>query len=187
MPAVLPDPRALAGQAGIALREALAAGDAAGVLAGIPALDEAHRVELLLGAALRDARGDHRAAHLFVAAEQEGGGARWGELARALAEAGAERRLDTIAASWVASGRVPERWRAEGRGLSDREIARLAEGDEADAVAAELIADGAGGWSLLGAMRGRLLHGPVEWYYRRGTIHALGWRPALVLAMTGRG
>jgi hypothetical protein len=177
-----PVPSALAGQAGIALREALAAGDVEAALAGIFALDEAHRVEILLGAALRDAREDHRAARLYLAAEQ--GGGRWDEVVRALADAGADNRLDAIAASWVASGRAPERWTPCGRGLHDGEIQSLQVDREVDAEVVALLASGAGGLAILGALSARALYPPVAHYYRRGTIHALGCRPLLVLANT---
>jgi len=43
-----------------------------------------------------------------------------------------------------------------------------------------------GGGSLLDALAHLPLHPPVAAYYRRGSLHALGVRPLLILAATAR-
>lgn len=165
------------GQTGIRLREALARGDADGATALVPALDEAHRVELLLGAALRDARDDHARARLYLRADDDGD---WAALCAALCDGAPDRTLDILASAYVAARRVPERWRPGGLPL-DRPV-RVELPDVA--VAAALVA-GVGGLALLDAFADLPLHAPVSHYYRRGTLHALGHRPLLILAASG--
>lgn len=151
------------GQSGIRLREALVRGDVAGALAEVPALDEAHRIELLLGAALRDDRDEGVDRYL---------GGDWEGLCIFLAGEG-RHAADLRAASLVAARRAPDRWQPNGRdwtGELDMETA-----------AAALLA-GFGGLSLLDALRDRPRWTPVSAYYRLGTIHALGCRPLMTLA-----
>lgn len=178
----------MSGQQGIRLREALRRGDATGAAAELPDLDEPHVVELLLGAALRDAREDFAAARSFVRAWSLGPPGRagaplpaaWQEVLDRLARPAPDDRLDRAAASWVASGRVPERWRAWGPPPS--EDPRRAASPEL--AAARALAEGAGGRALLACFADLPLHAPVALYYEAGTIHALGTRPLLILAMT---
>lgn len=163
------------GQTGIRFREALAARDAATAASLVSTLDDAHRIELLLGAALRDARDDHAAARRFVQVEASGGD--WGEVCRLLCEGDPDRRLDELAAAYVAEGRVSELWRPAGAplagdirwGLPDVEVAAR-------------YAEGVGGDALVEAFADLPLHAAVAYYYRRGTIHALGPRALLILA-----
>jgi hypothetical protein len=54
------------GQTGILLRRLLAEGQGEEAAALVPTLDEAHRIELLLGAALRDRREQFAGARLFL-------------------------------------------------------------------------------------------------------------------------
>lgn len=165
----------LPGQTGIRLREALAAGDWETAAALVPPLDEAHRIELLLGAALRDARDGFAAARAWLDAEDGRGD--WRHVCRLLAAGEPDRTLDELAAAYVAEGRVPNEWRPRGRPL-DRDV-RM---PFADVVVAAAYAEGVGGDALLDAFADLPLHAAVAHYYRRGTIHALGPRPLLILA-----
>ena len=172
----------LPGQTGIRLREALACGDWRAAAAEVPSLDEAHRVEILLGAALRDARGDWAAARAWLAAEA--GHADWSEICRALAEGTPDHALDELASAWVAAGRAPDRWLPTGAPVGEGTRAALVAA-EADIVVAAALAAGVSGAALLEALvvaRPGPLADAVAHYYRRGTIHALGVRPLLVLA-----
>jgi hypothetical protein len=176
------DPVVLSGQTGIRLREALVSGDARTAAALALTLDEPHRIELLLGAALRDARGDWAAARLWLAAETHGGAAsaepdRWWPTCRLLAEPGPDHTLDQLAAAYVAEGRIPEHWRPEGRPL-DRDVHVT----YADVPVAAALLAGVSGLALLDAFADRPLHAAVAHYYRRGTIHALGARALVILA-----
>jgi hypothetical protein len=173
-----PPPAGLAGQTGIRMREALAAGDArtAASLAGV--LDEAHRIELLLGAALRDARGGFAAARVWMATEAKGEGrARWWPLCRLLVEGEADHTLDDLASAYVAEGRVPDRWRT-GVAMLEPVFTPPC----ADVAVATALASGIPGDALLDAFVGLPAYPAVAHYYRRGTIHALGPRPLLILA-----
>lgn len=177
----------MSGQQGIRLREALRRGDAAAAALELSALDAPHLVELLLGAALRDGRDGFAAAHGFVRAwaegpPPEGGGlsAAWEELLSRLARPGPDDHLDRAAASWVASGRVPERWRAWGPAPA----ADPRRAPSPEVATARALAEGAGGRALLACFADLPLHPAVALYYEAGTIHALGTRPLLVLAMT---
>lgn len=181
IPVTLPAvPPGLAGQTGIRLRDALAAGDAplAAVLA--TGLDEAHRIELLLGAALRDARGGHAAAQLWLAADASPARGepdpRWWPVCRLLAEPGADHTLDLLASAYVAERRAPDRWTPAG----STELPAALD----DLTVADALVRGVSGLALLAALADRPLHAAVSCYYRRGTIHALGPRPLLVLAAT---
>lgn len=175
----------LPGQTGIRLREALAAGDAVAAAAAVPALDEAHRIELLLGAALRDARDGHRAAGLWLAAEA--GRVRWDALCAALCDGAPDHSLDELASAYVAAGRAPDRWRPDGSGVEEGTLAAL-RAPEADVAVAAALAAGVSGEALLDALLGVRpdpLAAAVAHYYRRGSIHALGPRPLLILAAAG--
>ncbi len=152
------------GQAAIAVRHALAAGDAVAALAGLPGLDPPHRIEVLLGAAIRDCAEDHAAVRAWLASDMP-----W--LCACLARR-PDTRLDDAAVGLIVRRRAPEHWRAAG---PDAAVATP------DEVAAALLA-GAGGLKLLARFGDRLLHPAVLEYYREGTIHALGVRPLLILA-----
>lgn len=165
------------GQTGIRLRGALAVGDALGAAALVPALDDAHRVELLLGAALRDARDGHLRAARFLVVERDGD---WGAFCALLCAGEPDRRYDALAAAYVAERRVPEAWRAAGRPL-DRDV----RAGLPDVAVADALVAGVGGDALLDAFADLPLHAAVAHYYRRGSIHALGNRPLLILAATG--
>jgi hypothetical protein len=161
------------GQTGIRLREALVAGDVAAALVAIPHLDEAHRVEILLGAALRDAREGHRSAALFLEATASGD---WPPLVERLVEP-PDDRLDRLAVAYLVEGRVPERWRPDGLPLGG-----ALRGPEADVAVAEAYASGVAGLALVDFFADLPLHAAVSHYYRVGSIHALGPRPLLILA-----
>jgi len=185
-PVELPPAHAgLSGQTGIRMREALLAGDARAAASLAPALDGPHRVELLLGAALRDARGGWAAARLYLAADAHGAGdARWWPVCRLLAEPGADHTLDELAAAYVAEGRVPDVWRRARATVPAAPPPAAAElcGPFADVAVAAALAAGVPGETLLDALAERPLFPAVNHYYRRGTLHALGVRPLLVLA-----
>lgn len=163
------------GQTGIRLREALLAGDVATAARLVPALDTPHRLEVLLGAALRDARDDHAAAALYLAAERHGD---WAPLLERLAQP-PDDRFDRLAVAYLVEGRVPDGWRAAGLPL----IGGLSR--PADVAVAAAYAAGVAGLALVDAFRDRPLHAAVSHYYRVGTIHALGPRPMLILAAAG--
>ena len=110
-----------AGQAAIRLRHALAIGDAAGAHALIPELDDDHRIEVLLGAALRDGRDNFAAARAWRATVEAQD---WLPLCHALATEG-DNGVDDAAAAWVAAGRLPEGFNAGGRSLTPEELATL--------------------------------------------------------------
>lgn len=178
----------LPGQTGIRLRAALAAGDARLAAALAPELDDAHRVEILLGAALRDARRGHAAAHLFLALDalddRVAGPARWWPLCRLFVEGEPDRRLDDLAAAYVAERRAPDRWRPSGAPLAPDAAAAIRGAPFPDVAVAAALAAGTAGDALLDAFADLPLHRPVAVYYRRGTLHALGARPLLILAAT---
>ncbi len=165
----------LSGQSGIRVRHALVGGDPLAAALLVPALDRAHRIEVLLGAALRDQRHDFAAAHLFVATEASAH-PDWLPLCRLLTEGEPETSLDDLASAYIAEGRVPDRYRAAGLPLN----APL-RGPPYDLAVASALAAGVAGDALLDALPGAL-QPAVAWYYRRGTIHALGPRPLLILA-----
>ena len=166
-----------AGQTAIRLRRALAEGrgaDAAGLL---PGLDEDHVVEILLGAALRDAREGFASARFFVAlAGTPLDAPGWQLLCEGLATAG-DTGPDDLAAAWVASGQVPDDigpaaatfGEAFGPGREATLVARIARGDPLGTLLAEYAT--------------HPLFPAVEAYYRGG-IRAMGWRPLLILAIT---
>lgn len=163
----------MVGQAGIRWREALVAHDADTMVTLLDALDDAHRVELLLGEALRDARGGFAAARAWVRGDLAGA-------CRLLAAGEPDLRYDRLAAAYVAARRAPERWSPEGRAL-DREVRRV---PEPDVAVAEALAAGVGGRVLLAAFADLPLHPAVAAYYAPGNLWALGCRPLLVLAAT---
>lgn len=147
------------GQAGIRFRDALLAQDLPLMRAWAAQLDEAHVIELILGAALRDGRDDFGAARAFASGEDI--------LDRLLGEP--DHRADEAASAWIAAGSIDDRWRPEGTVDNGRDV-----------VAA--YAAGVSGLALVDRFVDRPLHAAVSMYYRRGTIHALGPRPLLILA-----
>lgn len=160
------------GQMGIRLREALVAGDAARAVAELDGLDDAHRVELILGAALRDGRGGFAAARRYLAGDLAGA-------VELLAEPGGDASLDEEAAGYVVRRRAPDRWSVGGAPPPPRA------GDPVEAVLRGL----AEGWSGLGMVAWFAddpLAAAVDRYYRDGRIHALGPRPLLMLALRAR-
>ena len=173
-------PPGRAGQTGIRLREALAAGDAPLAAMLAHGLDEAHTIELLLGAALRDARGGHAAARLWLAADAcpplPDPDPRWWPACRLLAEPGADHSLDQLATAYIAERRAPDRWTAHGTADVPATLD--------DLTVADALMRGVAGLALLDALQDRPLYPAVSCYYRRGTIHALGPRPLLLLAAT---
>ncbi|MFZ5481042.1 MAG: hypothetical protein ACOZNI_30045 [Myxococcota bacterium] len=156
------------GQIGIRVREALAAGDWRAAADALPELDEAHHVEILLGAALRDAREGHLRARLYLSTTD------WAAYCRQLVTEEPDRSLDDLAAAYVAERRVPDTWRPGGEPLRERVA------DDLDA--ARLYAAGVAGDALIDAFGHKPLHPAVAHYYRRGRIWGLGPRPMLVLA-----
>lgn len=179
-PVVLPAPGGgPVGQAGILLREALLRQDARAMAACIPVLDEAHRVELLLGAALRDGRQDHLIARLYMvlAASDLPMEVRFWPVCRLLCEGEPDTAFDDLASAYVAERRVPDRWVPEGAPAPSRLL-----GAPTDVAVADAYAAGVGGLALLDIFVGHPLYAAVAHYYRVGTIHALGPRPLLILA-----
>ena len=169
------------GQLGIRLRAALVEGHWAVAAELVPTLDREHRIELLLGAALRDGRQEFAAAHLFCSLEKNGGD--WGRLCWMLGTGEPDRRLDLLAASYVAERRVPDRWIPLGRGVeSDPRAAALP-----DVEVARQYAGGVGGLALLACFEHAPLYPAVQLYYGEGNIHALGPRPMLVMAASEGG
>ncbi len=163
----------LVGQAGIRLRESLLRGDVDGALACLPELDPPHRVELLLGAAIRDGRDDFASAGCYLAGD-------WPGLCARLAAPGADHRHDEVAAAYVATGRAPSAWSPTGLPLQGD-----VRGGLPDVRVAAALTAGVAGLALLDAFADLPLHAAVDHYYRVGSLHALGCRPLLILAMTG--
>ena len=162
----------LVGQAGIHFREALLRGDAGAALGCLPELDTAHHVELLLGAAIRDGRDDFAAAACYLAGD-------WPGLCARLAVPGADHRHDEVAAAYVATGRAPSTWCATGFPPNGD-----VRGGLPDARVAAALTAGVSGLALLDAFADLPLHAAVDHYYRVGSLHALGCRPLLILAIT---
>lgn len=171
----------VSGQLGIRLREALADGRWQVAQELLPTLDRPHRVEILLGTALRDGRNDFSAARLYVELETAGGD--WGRLFWMLGTGTADRSWDDLAAAYVAARQVPDRWIPEGRPLE----ADPTTSEFPDVEVARHYGAGVGGRLLLECFRSSPLYPAVKLYYEEGNIHALGPRPLLVLAAYGQG
>jgi len=152
------------GQAGIAVRNALSRGDGDGAAQAAAELDEAHKVEILLGAVIR--RADRVGAAHWASGEML-------LLCRRLALP-ASTDLDDHAIRFVLRRIAPERWCREGLDAPDHL-------ETMEDVAAALAA-GCGGAAVLERMKHRALYHAVSDYYRLGSIHALGVRPLLILA-----
>ncbi len=152
------------GQAGIAVRNALSRGDGDGAARAVAELDEAHKVEILLGAVIR--RADRVGAAHWASGEMH-------LLCRRLAEP-ASTDLDDHAIRFVLRRIAPERWCREG-------LDAPLHLESIEDVAAAL-ASGCGGGAVLERMKHRALYHAVSDYYRLGSIHALGVRPLLILA-----
>ncbi len=163
------------GQTGILLRRLLAEGRGEEAAALVPTLDEAHRIELLLGAALRDRREHFAGAGLYLACET--GAAPWEKLCHWLAQP-ADHSLDELAAGYIAEGRAPEKWLPTGLPMqfSPRQAPLP------DLATATQLQAGVAGLALLDTFSDVSLYPAVSLYYRRGSIHALGPRPLLCLA-----
>ncbi len=151
------------GQAGIAVRNALTRGDAEAAARAVHFLDDAHRVELLLGAVIR--RADLVGAEHWASGELD-------LLCRRLAVPAAT-HLDDLAISFVLRRIAPERWSGEGR---DEPLSLNTMEDVAVA-----LKNGFGGKSILQQMMHRCMYRAVSDYYALGSIHALGVRPLLIL------
>lgn len=161
------------GQRAIRLRDALMEGDITWALHWAEGLDEAHVYEVIAGACIRDGRDHFAAARAFPGALARGD---WQPvLERLLGEP--DTAFDDEAASLVAARIVPDRWRPGGTALTVPVL-----GME---HAATLYAAGAAGLALVDALRSRQIYETVSLYYRRGTLHALGPRPMLVLSASG--
>jgi hypothetical protein len=171
-----------AGQAATRLRAALARGDARDALAWVGDLDEAHHVEVLLGAALRDRREDHAGVARYLAGDMPA-------LVRGLADGAGDDSLDRRAARWVAAGHAPEHLPRGGRPLTREERVALAGDAERGVVRA--LAAGVAPHAILDALEGPapLAAGVRAYLGPPGAprIHALGVRPLLVLAIAGQG
>jgi len=162
-----------AGQFAIHLRDALSAGDPDRAAALVCHLDQAHRIEVLLGAALRDGRDRFRAASMYLEASARPVTAEaWLPLCVRLAGP-VNPTWDEIAAGWVVRHRLGEP-RDHGSGPGPTSATPEAW------VAA--IRAGAGLDELLARSRHHLLCPAVSAYYR-GKIRAMGWRPALLLVL----
>lgn len=174
------------GQHGIRFREALADGDAVLAISLLPELDLPHRIELILGAALRDGREGFGAAHdasrAFAPGVEDSAAIDSLEQAiRSLARPNPDRTLDDIAAAYVAERRVPDVWRPGGRPLPPN-AAEIPAALHPDVEVARLYADGVAGSALINLFADSDLFGPVAIYYSEGAIHAMGPRPLLILA-----
>ena len=163
------------GQTGILLRRLLVEGRAEEAAALVPDLDRAHRIELLLGAALRDRREHFAGATLYLACEA--GAAPWPQLCRWLTQP-ADHSLDELAAAYIAEGQAPEKWLPTG--LPVQNSPRLS--PLPDVATATQLRAGIAGLALLDTFSDVSLYPAVSFYYRRGSIHALGPRPLLSLA-----
>ena len=173
------------GQAAIRVRGALARGDARAAAALVPVLDEDHRIEILLGAALRDARENFAGTGLYLAAAatRRLDPPVWLPLCRHLGSP-PDTSIDEIAVAWAAAGLVPEFWRPVGRELTPLEAIELRSSDQPDNVVCRLARDGVGGEAILPVFREHRLFPAVSAYYRGG-IRAMGWRPLLFLGIVG--
>jgi hypothetical protein len=158
-------------QAGIRFRSCLVAGDMEGAQQAVKELDQPHLVELLLGAALLDGRGDFEVARRWVEIEENGGD--FSELCSLLLGE-PDTRLSDQAAGWVVQFRLGESWVPEGR-------APTGEQDLEGLI--RQLKEGAGGLALLEFFKNSPLYKPIYAYYRLGSIHALGFRPLLLLAL----
>jgi hypothetical protein len=152
------------GQAGIAVRDALARGDGDAAAMAVADLDDAHRIEILLGAVIRRADG--------VCAQH------WADgdvnlLCKALVLPG-NTDADDRAIAYVLRRIIGERWRPDGPDAAQ-------DPQTMDDVA-QALAAGCGGLALLRRMKHRRLYRVVSDYYSIGSIHALGLRPLLILA-----
>lgn len=164
------------GQAAIAVRQALGDGEGEQAFGHVASLDPAHRIEVLLGAAIRDRRGGFAAVRAWYARDLL-------RLCSILAVK-PDSALDDAAVGLIVSGRVEERWRPHGAPLGEHrglEGTSLVPGAALYGVAAA-VAGGVGGLELLARLQDRFLHRAVHQYYVEGTIHALGVRPLLILA-----
>lgn len=174
------------GQHGIRFREALTDGDAAVAISLLPELDSAHRVELILGAALRDGRDDFAAARILVSAfdhpeDETACSAAFAKAIPLLARPNPDRTLDTLAAAYVAERRVPDVWRPGGGALTlGKSVIRKLE--HPDVEVARMYNEGVGGKRLMDVFVSSNLFMAVALYYGRGSIHALGPRPLLILS-----
>ena len=157
------------GQAAISVRHALLAGDMSLALAQVSLLDEAHRIEILLGAAIRDDKEDFAAIRAWGVGDTSG-------LCHVLARPPVT-DLDDGALRYIVTRVVSERWTPNG--LPSPKVSTMGE-------AATALSNGASGLSLLHQLHDRLHYPAVRAYYTEGTIHALGCRPLLILAASPR-
>lgn len=169
--------RRLSGQVGIPFRMALLQQDIAGMLACLPDLDPVHRVELILGAALRDGRDDFAAARLFVALDQ-GTSDDWEWIFQKLCLPSPDRQYDDLAAAYIAARQVPDHWSFTGTALQNNPLLHPLP----DRSVADQLQAGVSGPALLEALREISLYPAVALYYRQGGIWAMGPRPLLILA-----
>lgn len=182
---------------GIVFRTALLRGDAAAAARAAVELDVPHRIELLLGAALRDARDDFGAAGMYLSAagpaseaglgeSAEEAGRRWSPLTSRLVDPGVDHHLDALAAGYIAGRRAPDRWQPEGVLPEAFRVLRVPGWwrgvDFPEVIVAAALAGGAGGRAVLDTFSDAAPYAAVDHYYRVGTIHALGPRPLLALA-----
>ncbi len=162
-----------AGPFAIHLRDALSAGDPDRAADLVCRLDPAHRIEVLLGAALRDGRDRFRSATLYLEASARPAAAEaWRPLCARLAGK-VDPTWDEVAAGWVVRHRLGD-VRDHGMGAGPSSATPEAW------VAA--IRGGAGLDELLPRARYHPLHPAVSAYYR-GKIRAMGWRPALLMVL----
>lgn len=174
-----------AGQAAIRLREALRQGDLDLAHGEIEGLDLPHRVEILLGGALRHEADGFAAVGAWRAAQAHPvGHPTWRELCARLA-APATSAHDQRAAGWIASGLVPQALPHPGRADPPDMATRLA-GPEAESALVEALGAGAGAGALLAVWPEHPLL-PAVREYVASAIGALGPRPLLYLAIVPAG
>ena len=170
-----------AGQAAIHLREALWRGDVDAACAQVGLLDEAHRVEILLGGALRRAADGFAAVGSWRrASRQPADSAAWRALCVALA-APATSPHDERAAGWVASGLAPETVPLQGPPLAPPRTAAFS-GPGAEQALLEALRAGFSVEAMLACWPAHPLLPGVRDYYAGG-ICALGPRALLYLAI----
>lgn len=170
-----------AGQAAIRLREALLVGDLDTALAQLVEVDGPHRVEVLLGGALRHGAAGFAAVGAWrLAATHSYEHPAWRTLCARLASPSSSGH-DEWAAAWVASGLAPEGVPRGGQTVPPATARRFA-GPDAEAALLDALRGGSGVSDVLTVWPAHPLLEPVRAYYG-AAIGALGPRPLLYLAI----
>ena len=152
------------GQAGIAVRDALARGDGDAAATAVAELDDAHKIEILLGLVIR--RADRVSAQHWESGDVN-------LLCNALVLP-CNTDADDRAVAYVLRRVIGERWSPDGSDVA-YDLQTMAD-------VAQALARGCGGLAVLHRLKHRRLYRVVSDYYLQGSIHALGLRPLLILA-----